>query len=133
MSMRKITAPSVPEPPGGIYSNCLVVGDQVFLAGMTASGADGAAIGGADVYEQSRAVLAKVRALLEAAGSSLRDVVKLTVYLTDVSQRAAFGRARLECFDEPRPCSTLLEVKALVAPDLLVEVDAVAVRGAGAR
>jgi 2-iminobutanoate/2-iminopropanoate deaminase len=132
MTVRKITTHAVPEPAGGIYSNCLVVGDQIFLAGMTAGGADGQAIGGADLYEQSKVVLDRIRSLLEAAGASMRDVVKITVYVTDVTQRAAFGRARTEFFQEPRPCSTLVEVKALVSPDLLVEVDAVAIRGAGA-
>lgn len=133
MPIQKITTPSVPEPPGGTYSNCLVVGDQIFLAGMTAGGADGKAIGGADPYEQSKAVLGRIRTLLEAAGASMRDVVKITVYLTDIAHRPAFGKARAEFFDEPRPCSTLIEVKGLVTPDLLVEVDAVAIRGASAR
>ena len=132
MTIRKVTTPAVPQPAGGIYSNCLVVGDQIFLAGVTAGGADGKAIGGADVYAQSKVVLDRIRALVEAAGASLADVVKITVYLTDVTQRAAFGRARAECFAEPRPCSTLIGVNALVSPDLLVEVDAVALRGASA-
>ncbi len=132
MTLRKITTPAVPEPPGGIYSNCLVLGDQIFLSGMVASGPDGRAVGGADVYEQSKTVLGRIQALLEAAGASMRDVVKITVYLTDVTKRGDFGRARMEFFAEPRPCSTLVEVKALVSPDLLVEVDAVAIRGAGA-
>ena len=132
MTLRKIITPDVPEPPGGVYSNCLVFGDQIFLAGMVASGPDGRALGGADVYEQSKVVLGRIRTLLEAAGATMRDVVKITVYLTDVTKRADFGRARTEFFVEPRPCSTLVEVKALVSPDLLVEVDAVAIRGAGA-
>lgn len=127
MTLRKITTPEVPEPPGGIFSNCLVVGEQIFLSGMTAGGASAAA----GVYEQSVVVLGRIRVLLEAAGSSMRDVVKITVYLTDVAQRAAFGKAREQFFAEPRPCSTLVEVRALVSPELLVEVDAVAIRGAG--
>jgi enamine deaminase RidA (YjgF/YER057c/UK114 family) len=130
MSIRKITTPAVPEPPDGIYSNCLVVGDQIFLAGITARGADGKPIGGADMYGQSKAVLEKIGRLLAAAGASVADVVKITVYVTDIAQRPAFGKARGEFFGEPKPCSTMVEVKGLVTPDLLVEVDAVAIRGA---
>jgi enamine deaminase RidA (YjgF/YER057c/UK114 family) len=130
MPVRKITTPAVPEPPGGIFSNCLVVGDQIFLSGITASGPDGKPVGGADMYAQSKAVLGKIRHLVEAAGGTVADIVKVTVYVTDIAQRPAFSKARAEFFGEPKPCSTLVEVKGLVAPDLLVEVDAVAIRAA---
>jgi len=130
MPVRKITTPAVPEPPGGIFSNCLIVGDQIFLSGITASGPDGKPVGGADMYAQSKAVLGKIQHLVEAAGGTVADIVKMTVYVTDIAQRPAFGKARAEFFGEPKPCSTLVEVKGLVAPDLLVEVDAVAIRAA---
>lgn len=130
MSIRKVTTSAVPEPPGGIFSNCLVVGDQVFLSGMTASGTDGKAIGGDSMEAQARAVFAKIRDLVEAAGASVSDIVKLTIYVTDVTRRAEIGRARADAFPGQKPCSTLVEVKALVAPDLLIEVDAVAIIGA---
>lgn len=130
MSIRKVTTPAVPEPPGGMFSNCLVVGNQVFLSGMTASGSDGKAIGGDSMEGQARAVFAKVRGLVEAAGASLADVVKVTIYVTDITRRAEIGKARAEAFPGQKPCSTLVEVKGLVAPDLLIEVDAVAIIGA---
>lgn len=130
MAIRKITTPAVPEPPGGMFSNCLVVGNQVFLSGMTASGPDGKAIGGDSMEGQARAVLAKIGRLLEAAGASMADVVKLTIYVTDIARRAEIGTARGEAFPGQKPCSTLVEVKGLVAPDLLIEVDAVAIIGA---
>ena len=130
MAIRKITTPAVPEPPGGMFSNCLVVGDQVFLSGMTASGPDGKAIGGDSMEGQARAVLAKIARLLEAAGASMADIVKLTIYVTDIARRAEIGKARAEAFPGQKPCSTLVEVKGLVAPDLLIEVDAVAIIGA---
>ena len=133
MAIRKVTTPAVPEPPGGIFSNCLVVGDQVFLSGMTASGPDGKAIGGDSMEGQARAVLAKIGRLLEAAGASMTDIVKLTVYVTDIARRAEIGKARAEAFPGEKPCSTLVEVKALVAPDLLIEIDAVAIVGAARR
>jgi 2-iminobutanoate/2-iminopropanoate deaminase len=127
-TVRKVTTPAVPEPPGGIFSNCLVVGDQVLLSGVTASGPDGKAIGGDSMEAQARAALTKIRHLLEAAGASMADVVKMTVYVTDMSRRADVGRVRAEFFvAEPRPCSTMLEVKGFVTPDLLIEIDATAV------
>ncbi len=130
MAIRKVTTPQVPEPAGGIFSNCLVVGDQVFLSGMTASGPDGRAIGGDSMEAQARAVLAKIRLLVEAAGASMGDIVKLTVYVIDIARRAEIGKARAEYFPGQKPCSTLIEVKSLVAPDLLIEIDAVAIVGA---
>ena len=65
MTIAKINAPQVPEPPGGIFSNCLVVGEQIFLSGMTASGPDGKAIGGNSMEAQARAVMGKIGHLLE--------------------------------------------------------------------
>jgi enamine deaminase RidA (YjgF/YER057c/UK114 family) len=123
MSVRKITTPQVPEPAGGIYSNCLVLGDQIFMAGQTASGNG--------MEAQARAVFTKIRNLLQAADASMNDIVKMTVYVTDISKRPEFGKVRNEFFPGEKPCSTLVEVKALAAPDWLVEVDVTAVRGAG--
>lgn len=125
MKMRKITTPAAPEPQGGIYSNCLVVGDQIFMAGMVATG-DG-------MQAQARAAFGKIQALLEAAGSSLADVVKMTVYVTDMAMRPEFGKVRAEVFPGDKPCSTLVQVSALANPEYLVEIDISAVRGAGTR
>lgn len=133
MTIARINAPQVPEPPGGIFSNCLVVGEQIFLSGMTASGPDGKAIGGNSMEAQARAVMGKIRHLLEAAGSGMDDVVKITVYVTDIARRADIGPVRNEFFPGNKPCSTMVEVKGLVTPDLLIEIDAVAIRGAGKR
>ena len=123
MKYREITTPEVPEPQGGIYSNCLVVGDQIFMAGMVASGEG--------MEAQARAVFTKIDKLLKAAGSSLADVVKMTVYVTDMSKRPEFGRVRGEFFPGNKPCSTMIEVKGLAQPDWMVEVDVTAIRGAG--
>lgn len=130
MPIKKITTAKVAEPEGGIYSQCLIAGDQLFIAGQTAQGLDGKPVGGDDMYQQSRECLRKIRDLLEAAGSSLSDVVKMTVYVTDMRERPAFGRARSEFFSEPRPCSTMLEISHLAGEAFKVEVDVTAVRGA---
>lgn len=129
MAIRRVTSPHVPESPAP-FSQCLVVGERVFLSGMTAGGPDGKAVGGDDMAAQTRACFAKVRHMLEAAGASLDDVLKVVIYTTDISKRAEIGAVRRELFRDPYPCSTLVEVKALAAPDLLVEVDAEAIIGA---
>jgi 2-iminobutanoate/2-iminopropanoate deaminase len=122
MKVRKVASPQVPEPPGGIYSNCLVLGEQIFMAGQTAAGEG--------MEAQARAVFGKIRHLLEAAGGSMSDIVKMTVYVTDMALRPEFAKVRNEVFPGTKPCSTLVEVGALAGPDLLIEVDVVAIRGA---
>jgi 2-iminobutanoate/2-iminopropanoate deaminase len=131
VKVRKVTSPQVPEPPGGIYSNCLVLGDQIFIAGQTAGGPDGKAIGGDSMERQARAVFTKIKALLQAAEGDMSDIVKMTVYVTDMALRPDFGRVRNDVFPGTKPCSTLVEVSALAGADYLIEVDVVAIRGAG--
>lgn len=129
MTIRKVSSPALAEPPAP-FSQCLVVGQQVFLSGMTAEGPDHQPQGGQDMKAQTLACFAKISHMLEAAGTSLADVVKLTIYTTDISRRTEISAARRAVLSEPWPCSTLVEVRALAAPDLLVEVDAVAIIGA---
>jgi enamine deaminase RidA (YjgF/YER057c/UK114 family) len=133
MTFKKITTPLVPEPAGGIYTNCFVVGDQVFMSGVIASGPDGKPIGGNSMEGQTRAVLGKIKNLVEAAGGSMSDIVKMTVYVTDMSRRPEVGKVRAEFFPGTKPCSTMVEIKGLVTPDLLIEIDAHAILGAGGR
>nr|WP_282571924.1 RidA family protein [Roseomonas acroporae] len=106
-----------------MFSNCLVAGGFIHVSGQHAGTPTGA-IGGDSVEAQTREALRRVLALIEAAGGRASDVVKLTVFLTDMSRRAEVGTARREVFAEPFPCSTLVGVEALVSPDLLVEIDA---------
>ncbi len=129
MTLRRVTCPEVPESAAP-FSQCLVVDRQVFLSGVTAAGPDGAIRGGSDMAAQTRACFEKISYLLRAAGSDLGDVVKLTIYTTDISRRVEISAARRELLREPYPCSTLVEVKALAAPGLLVEIDATALIGA---
>ncbi|MEK9662927.1 MAG: Rid family hydrolase [Alphaproteobacteria bacterium] len=119
----------VTEPPPATWSNCLVVDDWIYTAGMTAR--DGTTILGQDEYGQARAIFGKLEKLLDAAGARMDDIVKLVVYVTDISRREEVWRARREFFAEPFPVSTLVEVSALAAPALKVEIEAVARRGAG--
>ena len=86
---------------------------------------DGSLVGGGDVAEQARQVLRNLGAVLRAAGASPADVLKVTVYLTDIGDRALINPVRREFFGESRPASTLVEVSALAIPGMKVEIEAV--------
>ena len=87
---------------------------------------DGRLVGGDDVVAQARQVLANLGAVLAAAGATFADVVKVTVYLTDIADRARINPVRQEVFGEARPASTLVEVSALAVSGAKLEIEAVA-------
>ena len=126
---KRVSSPQVPEPPPQTWSNCLVVGNQVFVAGMVARDGD-KLLGGNSMYEQAKAVFAKIKNLLEAAGGRMDDIVKVLIFVTDIKRREEVWKARREAFTGDFPVSTLVEVRALAAPELLVEVEAIAILGA---
>jgi len=128
----RIGSPEVSEPTPGTWSNCLVVDGIAYVAGMIARGRDGRVVAG-DEYEQAKLIFAKIRHLLEAAGGTMADVVKVTIFVTDITQREKVWRARAEVFSGDFPVSTLVQVAALAEPAVKVEVDAIAHIGAGAR
>jgi enamine deaminase RidA (YjgF/YER057c/UK114 family) len=131
--MTRVVADSVPEPPRpGMFSNARVHGDQFFISGMHAGGSDGI-VGGDDVYEQAREAFRRIRALAEACGAVVDDILVLRVYLTDMDDKAPVGKARSEVFAGDPPTSTLVEVSALVEPGLKVEIEAQGVVRAYAR
>lgn len=109
------------------YSRAVRIGNTIEVAGTTAVGADGAVVGPGDVYTQTLFTLRKMERALIQAGASLRDVVRTRIYLTDVSQWEAAGRAHGECFRDIKPASTMLEVSKLIDPALLVEIEATAI------
>ena len=122
----RIRSPHVPEPPDGRFSNCLVADGIAYIAGMTA-GADATG----DTYAQAKIVFEKIRRLLESAGGSMADVVKITVYVTDINQRQGVHKARAEHFSGDFPAATTVQVVALADPSYRVEVEAIAHIGAG--
>jgi 2-iminobutanoate/2-iminopropanoate deaminase len=129
--IKRAISEKVPEPPLGLWSNCLVVDGIAYVAGMTArSRTDFGAIDGAGEYEQAKVILAKIRDVLHAAGGTMADVVKITIYVTDITQRKEVWRARQEVFTGNFPVSTLVEVSALAEPSMKVEIDAIAHIGA---
>jgi enamine deaminase RidA (YjgF/YER057c/UK114 family) len=130
--IRRVSSPHVAEPAPGTWSNCLVVNGVAYVAGMIARGADGKIVAG-DEYEQAKVVFDKIKNLVEAAGGTMADVVKVTIFVTDIAQREKVWRARREVFTGDFPASTLVQVAALAEPTVKVEVEAIAHIGAGAR
>ena len=129
--MERIHSDQVGEPPAETWSNCLRVGNQVFIAGMTARSAEFNSIDGAGAYSQARVIFTKIKCLIEAAGGTMADIVKVNIFVTDIDQRQEVWRARREFFAGNFPVSTLVEVSALALPEMEVEVEAVAILGAG--
>ena len=109
------------------YTDAVRAGDLLFVSGLVAVDADGNLVGGDDVVAQARQVFDNLRQTLAAAGCSFGDVVKVTLFLTDVSDRSQINSVRQEHFGESRPASTLVEVSALAVPGAKVEVEAIAV------
>jgi enamine deaminase RidA (YjgF/YER057c/UK114 family) len=130
MPKTSISSPHVGAPPAQTWSNCLVVGNQVFIAGMTAT-VDKQTVGGDSMYGQAKTIFGKIKALIEAAGGKMDDIVKVVIYVTDIQRREEVWKARREVFTDPFPVSTLVEVRSLFPKDILVEIDAIAVLGAG--
>jgi len=121
----EIRVPGQPEPISH-YTDAVRAGDLLFVSGCVPVDADGRLVGDNDVVAQARQTLANVGAVLAAAGSSFADVVKVTIYLTDVDDRAKINPVRREFFGETRPASTLVEVSGLAIPGARIEVEAVA-------
>jgi 2-iminobutanoate/2-iminopropanoate deaminase len=128
----RVVSPEVPEPAPGRWSNCLVVNGVAYVSGMIARGKDGRIVDG-DEYEQAKLIFAKIKHLIEAAGGGMADVVKVTIFVTDIRQREKVWRARQEVFTGDFPASTLVQVAALAEPSVKVEIEAVAHLGAGKR
>jgi reactive intermediate/imine deaminase len=109
------------------FTDAVRGGELLFVSGIVPVDANRELVGGDDVVAQARKVFENMREVLAAAGCTFADVVKITVFLTDIADRPLVNPVRQEVFGETRPASTLVEVSALVIPGAKIEVEAVAV------
>lgn len=130
MKMKAVSSPHVREPRPQTWSNCKVYGNHVYISGMTAHDLEGNVAGDGSMYDQSRRTFEKIKQLIEAAGGTMNDVIKVNIYVTDIAEREEVWRARAEFFTGAFPASTLVEVSALATPALKVEIEAQAFLGA---
>jgi len=108
------------------FTDAVRAGELLFVSGIVGVDAEGNLVGGDDVVAQARQVFENMRAVLAAAGCGFEDVVKITIFLTDVDDRAKLNPLRQGAFGSARPASTLVEVPRLAVPGAKVEVEAVA-------
>ena len=106
------------------YTDAVRFGNLLFISGLTGHDAAGRLVSG-DVTLQARQILDNMGLVLAEAGASFADVLKVTVYLTDIADRTAINAVRQAFFGESRPASTLVEVSALALPGMCVEIEAV--------
>ena len=125
--MRRIRLAGQLAEPISHYTDGVEAGGVVYVSGMLPVNADGELVGDDDVIAQAEQVLRNVGTVLEAAGLTFDDVVKVGVYVRDMADRELINTVRRRYFGEARPASTLVEVSALAHPGALVEIDAVAV------
>ncbi len=107
------------------YCDAVRFGDLLFISGLVGVDGDGKLVGEGDAARQTRQIFENMRKVLDAAGAGFGDVLKVTVYLTNIDDRPRINPVRQEFFGTARPASTLVEVSKLIRPDLLVEIEAV--------
>ncbi len=121
----EIRVPALAEPISH-YTDAVRAGELLFISGCVPVDGDGRLVGGDDVVAQTRQVFANIGRILAAAGATFADIVKVTVFLTDIDDRAQINPVRQEIFGDVRPASTLVEVSRLAVPGARLEIEAVA-------
>lgn len=109
------------------YSRAVKTGNTIEVTGTVAVDENSNLVGGDDAYEQTKFIIKKIESVLHGAGSTLKDVVRTRMFVTDISRWEEYGRAHGEFFKDIKPCTTMVEVSKLISPEYLIEIEATAI------
>ncbi len=109
------------------YSRAVRIGNTIEVTGTVAVDANNELVGKNDAYAQTRFIIEKIEGVLKRAGASLSDVVRTRMFVTDISRWEEYGRAHGEFFSTIKPCTSMIEIKGLIDPDYLIEIEATAI------
>ena len=109
------------------YSRAVRVGNVIEVTGTVAAGDNGQVVGRNNAYEQTKFVYQKIEKVLKQAGATMKDVIRVRMFVTDITLWEEYGRAHSEFFKQIKPCNTMVEVSALIEPDYLIEIEATAI------
>ena len=111
------------------YSRAVKMGNIIEVTGTVAVNDNSDLVGGNNAYEQTKFIIQKIEAILQRAGASLNDVVRTRMFVTDINRWEEYGKAHGEFFKDIKPCTTMVEVSKLIAPEYLIEIEATAIIG----
>jgi len=109
------------------YSRAVKIGNIIEITGTVATDETGQVLGGDNAYEQTKIIIQKMEKILNQAGASLKDVIRTRMFVTDISRWEEYGKAHGEFFSNIRPCTSVIEVKGLIEPGYLIEIEATAI------